>query len=82
MKQAIWQIYLPAPKHILTPTFNVESPNAIPQADLLFLTYHKATARSRKVYKYALTVVDFASTFKAAEPLTSKDSSEILRPFQ
>ena len=36
MKQAIWQIYLPAPKHIPRPTFDVEIPNAVHQADLLF----------------------------------------------
>ncbi|RMX40016.1 hypothetical protein pdam_00018014 [Pocillopora damicornis] len=40
-----------------------------------------ATARSQKVYKYALTVVDVASRFKAVEPLTSKDSSEVSRAF-
>ena len=37
MRQVIWQIYLPAPKHIPRPTFNVESPDAAHQADLLFL---------------------------------------------
>ena len=50
MKQAIWQIYLPAPKHIPRPTFDVEIPNAVHQADLLFLPYDKI---GRKVYKYA-----------------------------
>ena len=29
IKQAIWQIYFPAPKHILGPTFNVQSPNVV-----------------------------------------------------
>ena len=36
----------------------------------------------RKTYKYALTVVDLASRFKEAEPLTSKDSAEVARCFQ
>lgn len=36
----------------------------------------------RKTYKYALTVVDVASRFKEAEPLTSKDSAEVARCFQ
>ena len=40
-----------------------------------------ATARSQKVSKYALTVVDVASRFKAVEPLTSKDSSEVSKAF-
>ena len=36
----------------------------------------------RKTYKYALTVVDVASRFKEAEPLTSKESAEVARCFQ
>ena len=66
MKQAIWQIYLPAPKHIPPPTFDVESPNSV------FLPHDKI---GRRVYWYALTVVDIASRFNAAESLTSKYSS-------
>ena len=76
MKQAIWQIYLPVPKNIQRPTFDVELPNAVHQAILLFLPHDKLP-RGRKIFKYALTVVDVASRFKAAEPLTSKDSSEV-----
>ena len=38
MKQAIWQIYLPAPKNIPRPKFDVTSPNSVHQADLLFLS--------------------------------------------
>ena len=67
MKQAIWQIYLPAPKHISRPTFDVQCPNVLHQADLLFLPRDKLP-RGRKVFKYALTVVDVASRFNAAEP--------------
>ena len=33
--------------------------------------------RGLKTYKYALTVVDVASHWKEAEPLTSKDSDEV-----
>ena len=73
MRQAIWQIHLPALKHIPRPTSDAESPNAVHQADLLILPHDKATARSQKDYKYALTVVDVASRFKAAEPLKAKD---------
>ena len=75
-KQAIWQIYLPAPKHIPRPRFDVVVPNDVRQADLLFLP-HDRLPRGRKTYKYALTVVDVASRYKEAEPLTSKDSSEV-----
>ena len=51
------------------------------QADLLFLPHDKLP-HGRKVYKYALTVVDVASRYKAAEPLTSKESDEVSKVFQ
>ena len=82
MKQAIWQIYLPAPRgNIPRPSFDVVLPNAVHQADLLFLPRDKLP-RGKKIFKYALTVADVASRFKAAEPLTSKDSSEVSRAFR
>ena len=68
MKQALWQIYLPAPQYVPRPKFDVSSPNAVHQADLLFLPHDKLP-RGRKVYKYALTVVDVASRYKEAEPV-------------
>ena len=75
-KQALWQVYLPGPRYIPRPKFDVSLPNAVHQADLLFLPHDKLP-RGKKIYKYALTVVDVASRFKAAEPLTSKDSDEV-----
>ena len=80
-KQALWQIYLPAPRYIPRPKFDVSLPNAVHQADLLFLPHDKLL-HGRKVYKYALTVVDVASRYKAAEPLTSKESDEVSKAFQ
>ena len=59
---------------------DVELPNAVHQADLLFLPHDKLP-RGREIFKYALTVVDVASRFKAAEPLTSKNSSEVSKAF-
>ena len=50
------------------------------QADL-FLPHDKPP-RSHKVYKYALTIVDVASHYKEAEPLTSKDSAQVAKAFQ
>ena len=38
-KQALWQIYLPAPKYIPRPHWRVNKPNQIHQADLLFLPH-------------------------------------------
>ena len=78
-KQAIWQIYLPAPRYVPRPKFDVATPNSVHQVDLLFLPHDKLR---RKTYKYALTVVDIASRYKEAEPLTSKDSNEVARAFQ
>ena len=78
-KQALWQIYLPAPKYIPRPHWRVDKPNKIHQADLLFLphdTYRK------KTYKYALVVVDIASRYKDAEALTTKESSEVAKAFE
>ena len=80
-KQAIWQIYLPAPRYVPRAKFDVETPNSVHQADLLFLPHDKLP-RGRKTYKCALTVVDIASRYKEAEPLTSKDSNEVARAFQ
>ena len=78
-KQAIWQIYLPAPRYVPRPKFDVATPNSVHQADLLFLPHDKLR---RKTYKYALTVVDIASRYKEAEPLTWKDSNEVAKAFQ
>ena len=78
-KQAIWQIYLPALRYVPRPKFDVATPNSVHQADLLFLPHDKLR---RKTYKYALTVVDIASRYKEAEPLTSKDSNEVAKAFQ
>ena len=76
MKQALWQVYLPAPRYIPRPKFDVPVPNKVHQADLLYLP-HDRQPRSRKTFKYALTVVDVASRYKEAEPLTTKEAKEV-----
>ena len=68
VKQALWQIFLPAPKRIPRPRFDVSTANKVHKADLLFLPHDKLP-HGRKVFKYALTVVDVASRYKEAEPL-------------
>lgn len=72
--QAIWQIYLPAPKVIRRPIFDETHPNYVHQADLLFLPHDKV---KRKTFKYALTVVDVASRYKDAEALTDKTANSV-----
>ena len=73
-KQAIWQIYLHAPRHIPRPKFEVAVPNEVHQADLLFLLHDRVR---RKTFRYALTVVDAASRYKEAEPMISKTAAEV-----
>ena len=80
-KQALWQIYLPAPRHVPRPKFDVATLNSVHQADLLFLPHDKLP-RGKNFYKYALTAVDIASRYKEAEPLTSKNSDEVAKAFQ
>ncbi|KAK3744562.1 hypothetical protein QZH41_003500 [Actinostola sp. cb2023] len=75
-KQALWQIYLPPPRHVPRPRFDVSVPNKVHQADLIFLP-HDRPGRGRKLYKYALTIVDVVSRFKEAEPLATKESKEV-----
>ena len=71
-----WLGYLPAPRYIPRPKFDVPVPNQVHQADLLYLP-HDRPPRSRKTFKYALTVVDVASRFKEAVPLTTKEAREV-----
>jgi len=61
------------------PKFDVDTPNEVHQADLLFLPFDTI---GRKKYKYALTVVDVASRFKEAEPLATKESKEVSSAFE
>ena len=58
--------------------FTEDRPNAIHQADLLFLPHDRV---GRKTYKYALTLADVASRYKAAMPLTSKLANEVAAAF-
>ena len=58
--------------------FTENRPNAIHQADLLLLPHDQV---GRKTYKYALTLVDAVSRYKAAMPLTSKLANEVAAAF-
>ena len=80
-KQTVWQIYLPSPKYIPRAKFSVSVPNEVHQADLLFLP-HDRPGKRKKLYKYALNVVDVASRYKEAEPLSSKESGEVAKAFE
>ena len=77
-KQALWQVYLPPPTYVPRPTWVVDEPNKVHQADLLFLPHDTFKG---KTYRYALVVVDVASKYKDAEALTSKESNEVAACF-
>ena len=73
-RQAIWQIYLPAPRCVPRLKFDIAMPNEAHQVDLLFLPQDRV---GRKTFCYTLMVVDVASRYKEAEPLTSKTVAEV-----
>jgi len=54
--------------------FDEDSPNAVHQADIFYLPHDRVDCRT---YKFALTVVDVASRYKEAEPLTDKSATEV-----
>ena len=82
-KQTIRQIYLPAPKKIIRPKFDVSAENELHQANLLFLPYDTVkVGRINKTFKYALTLVNLGTRYEESEPLTSKDSKEVAKAFE
>ena len=82
LKQPLYQIYLPAPKHIPRPNASMSvlaKPNDIHQADILYLSHDKI---KKKTYKYALNIMDVASLYKGSYQLTTKNSKEVAQAFQ
>ena len=73
-KQAFWQVHTSPPKHIDHPHYYVTKVSQIHQADLLFLPHDRVY---QNTYKYALTLVDIASRYKAVRPLRTKKASEV-----
>ena len=73
LKQPLYQIYLPAPKYIPRPNASMSlyaKPNDIHQSDLLSLPHDKI---KKKTYKYALIIVDVASSYKGSYQLATKN---------
>ena len=82
LKQPLYQIYLPAPKYIPRPNASMSlfaKPNDIHQGDLLSLPHDRY---KKKMYKYALNIVDVASRYKGSYQLTTKNSKEVTQAFQ
>ena len=68
-KQAIWQIYLPAPRHIPRPKFDVAVPNKVNQADLLFLPHSRYNEAESLTSKTATEVADGLPRIYKRSPL-------------
>ena len=82
MKQTLYQIYSPATKYIPKPNASMAlfaKPNDIHQADILYLPHDRY---KKKIYKYALNIVDVASRYKGSYQLATKNSKEVAQPFQ
>ena len=82
MKQPLYQIYLPPPKYIPRPNVSMSlhaKPNDIHQADILYLSHDKY---EKKIYKYALNIMDVASRYKGSYQLTTKNSKKVAQAFQ
>ena len=82
MKQPLYQVYLPPPKYNPRPNASMSlqaKPNDIHQADIPYLPHYKY---EKKIYEYALNIVDVASRYKRSYQLTTKNSKEVAQAFQ
>ena len=82
LKQPLYQIYLPAPKYVPRPNASMSlfaKANDIHQADILYLPHYRY---EKRLYKYALNVVDVASRYKGSYQLTTKNTKEVAQAFQ
>ena len=73
-RQAFWQVYLPAPKRVDRPHYQVTTPNEMHQFDLLYMP--SDTLYGNK-YKYILAGIDAASRYKVARPLRTKQDRDV-----
>ena len=82
LKQPLYQIYLPPPKYVPRPNASMSlfaKPNDIHQADILYLPHDRY---EKRLYKYALSIVDVASRYKGSYQLTTKNAKEVAQTFQ
>ena len=60
--------------------FDEDRPNAVYQADLLYLPRDRVgIGRKANTFRYALTIVNVTSRYKEAEPLTDKSAAEVAK---
>ena len=82
LKQPLYQIYLPPPKYIPRPNASMSlfaKPNDIHQADILYLPHDRY---EKRLYKYALNIVDVASRYNGSYQLATKNAKEVAQAFQ
>lgn len=71
-KQALWHVYLPAPRHIPRPKFDVPTLNKVHQAELLFFgTRHSRWRAEPQNLQIRFNGLDVASRY------TSKEATKI-----
>ena len=73
-KQAVWKVYIPSPKEIHHPHYDVTKPNKQHQFNLLYMPHNFFEGNT---YKYILTGIDVTSRYKVARPLRTKKLSEV-----
>ena len=75
-RQAFWQVYLPAPKRVDRPHYQVTTPNEMHQFDLLYMSLDTLY---RNKYKYILAGIDAASRYKVARLLRTKQARDVAK---
>ena len=73
-KQAVWKVYIPSPKEIHHPNYDVTKPNEQHQFNLLYMPHNFFEGNT---YKYILTGIDVTSRYKVARPRRTKKLSEV-----
>ena len=73
-KQAVWKGYIPSPKEIHHPNYDVTKPNEQHQFNLLYMPHNFFEGNT---YKYILTGIDVTSRYKVARPRRTKKLSEV-----
>ena len=73
-KQAFWKVYLPPPKHVDRPHYEVTIPNEIHQFDLLYMPSDTLYGNKSK---NILSGMDVASRYKVAKPLRTKQAKDV-----
>ena len=79
MRQPLYQIYLPPQKYIPRPNAGM----SLHAKQMIFIRQIFSIYKyEMKIYKYALTVVNVACSYKGSYQLTTENSKEVAQAFQ